>query len=1678
MQDDGDDRPSADREMLIRAAIRGWRDSLIDLTPSSPLLNLEPSTTSMITLTRPAAGELLSRFRLGGSYTFRSLPPEPREPPRNWWERADSAAGRGRQASAAAAIPPAAADVLDTDKDPDELACALRSLARRSDQVYLDRGLRVLYLAFGTLTWTDEHGARYTSPLLLVPARLVTTGPRQLPTLEPTEDDPLVNPALSLALSRYGISLPGAGGTDDPDDLADQPLGGLLDALRESVAAQDGWRVDDSVVLSCFSFATEAIYQDLLDHQDLIAAHPAVRALAAAGPDAGGRGFAFDGIAQYEIDTRAAPEMTPVVLDADASQRACIAAALAGRSFVMTGPPGTGKSQTIANIIGAALHAGKTVLFVSEKAAALDVVRDRLGGVGLGAYLLELHSHEATRRQVAVSLGKALDTVPAAPAPMPPTDVDAARRRREELTAYADAVNRPRGPLGYSLYDILGVIASLGAVPAAPATGHAPVADLTVEVYGEIRRIAATLAAAWRPAAQEGAFVWRGVTERGSLDVQLYEAASALDALAGMTRLNEALANVTGLARPSDADALAGLLSHLLTWPLNLPDEWLTASTLDTVDAAVAQLTATLSEIAAREDRAARAAGVGWSAIPQRDMLPAIDGEALAELTPTYADVGGLTVEQITALSRALSADADMLAERLRTLSGLASRLGMRGPATFGEAADLLAMAQLAAEPDRPERGWLSIPGHHAAREAGHALYDAQHALAQAEAEAGAYYTSEALHQDVYGLAHRFETEHHRIGRLSSEYRADKKTVATFTKEEIDRDTALRQLALAVAWKRAAEALASAEASHAPLLGRYYAGGTTDFDRLGRALAHAEDAVQRARGQDLWKAADHIAADAVPDPAIVGSAAEVRQDLSAWQAELAPAPMTAARPDVLNGTIAGAVGWLRAHVGALRAAGAFAHEVGEAVGRRSLTFGQARHLVALREAADSARQRLTSQHAVLRDVCGDLYAGAETDVAALREALDWARRLRAMIAGGTAGLTPAHLKAAESAVPTAQLAAAAEAWRQARDAVLAAFGPDRRRELAPELDDYDGAARLIEAMFDDSAGRNEWHAYQAARAPLAAYGLDVAIDFCITEQVEPAQVPRVIERAVLQEWVEHHLRTDPALATVGAADRDALVAEYQELDRALIAAAAGDIIRECNARRPRGDAGETAIRGEAAIIRGEAEKKGGHLPVRTLIEQARHVCQAIKPCFLMSPLTVSRYLPPGLGFDVVIFDEASQVSPAAALNCIYRGSSLILAGDRRQLSPCGFSGDDAPDEWSGEPAEPPGRRSILDLAQESGAYRDLTLRWHYRSRYEALIAFSNAAFYEGRLVTFPSRHSDGPNAGVELFWVEGTYRRQTSRDNPDEAAHVAERVIHHYDTHPDLSLGVVTVSAAQADAIDAAVSRARLHRPDLDKFFTSDRLRGFFVKSIAAVQGDERDVVIFSFGYGPDENGQITMVFGPLSGRGGWRALNVATTRARHRTEVVSSIRATDIPASVPGEGLRYLRSYLDYAARGLEALVPGAGGDGESPFEDSVIKVIRSWGYGLTPRVGTAGYRIDIGIHYPSHPGVYALGVECDGYQYDSAKAARDRDRLREQVLRDLGWNLHRIWGAAWHRDRDGEERRLMAAIERAMAAPPDGVLGGATGPGEAAPPAGDEHIVTAPADGWHSGVRDPARP
>ena len=328
------------------------------------------------------------------------------------------------------------------------------------------------------------------------------------------------------------------------------------------------------------------------------------------------------------------------------------------------------------------------------------------------------------------------------------------------------------------------------------------------------------------------------------------------------------------------------------------------------------------------------------------------------------------------------------------------------------------------------------------------------------------------------------------------------------------------------------------------------------------------------------------------------------------------------------------------------------------------------------------------------------------------------------------------------------------------------------------------------------------------------------------------------------------------------------------------------MINRCSERRPK------SLVGEAGIINQQALLKRKHMPTRTLLTRAGHAAQLLKPCFMMSPLTVSQFLPPELHFDVVIFDEASQVREADAVCSIFRGDQLIVAGDPKQLPPTSFfqGGDGA--DGDGQDDDGDGIldfESILDRCEAQGLPM-LPLNWHYRSRHESLITFSNRSFYGGRLQTFPGATFEAPDLGVEFIKVDGRYARGGLRDNPIEAEAVVDRIVFHRQRHPDLTLGVVALSAAQQSCIEATIERRRALEPELRDLVTDSRLDGFFVKNLENVQGDERDLIIISIGYGPDEFGKLTMQFGPLMKANGWRRLNVAVTRAKRRVEVVSSI--------------------------------------------------------------------------------------------------------------------------------------------------------------------------------------------
>ena len=427
---------------------------------------------------------------------------------------------------------------------------------------------------------------------------------------------------------------------------------------------------------------------------------------------------------------------------------------------------------------------------------------------------------------------------------------------------------------------------------------------------------------------------------------------------------------------------------------------------------------------------------------------------------------------------------------------------------------------------------------------------------------------------------------------------------------------------------------------------------------------------------------------------------------------------------------------------------------------------------------------------------------------------------------------------------------------------------------------------------------------------------------------------------------------------------------------------------------------------------------------------------------MMSPLSVSLFLDADTyKFDVVVFDEASQICTEEAVGAIYRSSQVIIAGDDKQLPPTNFFSASKTDvdydtETEDDDDDSDSYESVLDEALT--VLPERSLLWHYRSRHEDLIAFSNAKIYKN-LVTFPSSIERDHDIGVEYIYVSnGIYDRSGKRDNPVEAQKIAETVFEHFQKFPQRSLGVVTFSGSQQQAVEAAIRQIRLKDQRYEEFFNEDKDEAFFIKNLENVQGDERDTIILSIGYAKDQNGIMYMNFGPLTKSGGYRRLNVAITRAKYNVKLVGSILPTDISVDVTSDGAKMLRSYIDFAINGKSTIVNElqvpASVNVESPFEESVYDFLISNGYNVATQVGCSGFRIDLAIRHPKLSGRFVLGIECDGATYHSARTARERDRLRQMVLENIGWKIYRIWSTDWIKDQNTEGRKLIENIEEAI--------------------------------------------
>jgi very-short-patch-repair endonuclease len=542
-------------------------------------------------------------------------------------------------------------------------------------------------------------------------------------------------------------------------------------------------------------------------------------------------------------------------------------------------------------------------------------------------------------------------------------------------------------------------------------------------------------------------------------------------------------------------------------------------------------------------------------------------------------------------------------------------------------------------------------------------------------------------------------------------------------------------------------------------------------------------------------------------------------------------------------------------------------------------------------------------------------------------------------------------------------------------------------------------------------------------------------------EIKPECAIDCFDRIYYGQLLRAFIKEKPQLAQFDGVLHGQCVEEFKELDKERLLLAKYRTLLKHHESMPPSSGGI----GPAGIVKSEVERKRGHRTVRKLLKDAGTVVQAIKPVFMMSPLSVAQFLEPGaVDFDLLVIDEASQVQPVDALGAIARCKQIVVVGDSKQLPPTRFfnrltsdSSEEDEDQETLGVAEAKDIESILGLCTARGIPSSM-LRWHYRSRHHSLIAVSNHEFYDNELFIVPSPYSTSSTLGVKFHHIaDGVFDSGKTGTNRVEAKAICRAIIEHARKNPNLTLGVAAFSVKQRQAILDELELLRRECPDTEPFFNNHLHEPFFVKNLENVQGDERDVIFISVGYGKDVHGWMAMRFGPLSNEGGERRLNVLISRAKQRCEVFSSITADDIDLErAGGRGVMALKVFLSFAKTGLLSISKRTGKEEQSPFEEAVCKAIEGLNYEVHTQVGIAGFFIDLAVLDKDGSGRYLLGIECDGASYHSSRSARDRDRLRQAVLEDHGWLIHRIWSIDWFQRPQEQLRKVAESIEKAKIA------------------------------------------
>ncbi len=1600
-----------------------WRSRLLDLSLRNRLLNFRETKSTIQILS--AAPELVED-ELAAERVL-SLQPKPRimseSDPRNAAtfterQRSDALLDHLRDELAHGR--------LHTNLDESEHSRRLTELYRSARAALDENGANTLFAAVGILEWREtEHSDRVLrAPLLLVPVELRRRSVLDGFSLCRIEEETLLNFTLMEMLRQnFRMEIPGLDPL--PEDESGVNVARVFQTFRDTVRNLSGWEVKTEIWLGQFSFAKFLLWKDLADRLDALTRNRIVNHLV----NEGSAPFpnAPDEITPARLDALFHPKDVYCPRSADSSQLAAVLAAAAGQDFVLEGPPGTGKSQTITNVIAHCLSQGKRVLFVAEKRAALDVVHRRLREDGLEPFCLELHSNKTGKTEVLSQFDRALKYVDSSTTSDWNQRTEQIERLRAALNDYAHTLHR-RMPCGLSAYSCLDYLLPRQSEP-------------TVR-FGE-RTNFLNVSAEWLESARATS---RVLQERSRLLSPLSEHPLSSVAHRDWSPLWAERAAETIRSVSKHTEVTTRCTADLLAW-LGRPQRENSRQRL--------------SELHGLVESLLRAPAVGGAFVARPWHEIDDDLSRWVRLVGDRIQLRGQLASLLPAKAQTTESPCEQWdSERHQRAQAL------------GRA--VLQQADSTANATRELRAALEVAGVTLSLSHLHQLFELSESLIAPLDVGREFFTSTwSSWREKLERWTALARERAQLRKALSDY--DEARLLALDLDRLQADVRSAPISWFLGrWlriRRVTKQLASARRDLSPPVVTSLVLTVESALRL-RAITAELSSDQALASQHLgtaWNSGE-------PTPELLTQAASWGDVLHARLAALAGGDSS------LQTRISGAAASLVARSG--RPADVRLTRFREAFGQfctslnafvRETTVSRASldaasdHLESVRhtlgvllpalDRLGAVSATLTAERAAAVACLGELWRHGEPVTDELVNARSWGAvfhsRLTRCAGEDLSWLTQLrHLFEATFTEGSAAIGDGTavherlvrfrdsyDAWAHAFDRISAELQL-RTGALDGSSDYLPSVAHLLEGLQRSWGKIRDWCSWQKARAQALELGLEPIVEHLEAAdgaQVDaPALFERSFRRALLYALIEH----EPPLREFFGREHSERIERFRELDSD-IARVARDLIRaKLAAGVPQEEVPADIPKAELGLLRKELGKKMRHIPVRQLLGRIPTLLPRLKPCVLMSPLSVAQYLDPTHEtFDVVIFDEASQIPVWDAVGAIARGRQLIVVGDPKQLPPTNFFSASEDDEDDRTPEEHKDLESILDELTTVGL-RKKRLQWHYRSRHEGLIAFSNRQYYENELLTFPSPDTGG--GGVRLVHLpHARYDKGKSRTNRAEALALVDDLVARLrqSDGPQRSIGVVTFSSAQQKLVEDLLDQKRREHPEIERHFGDEPpVEGepVFVKNLESVQGDERDVILFSICYGPDESGKVSMNFGPLNRDGGERRLNVAVTRAKHEVVVYSGLRADQIDLNrSKATGVRDLKYFLDYADRGPRALIAAntstSDAEPDSEFERLVAQRIRSAGYTVHHQVGCSGYRVDLAVVDPAAPGRYLLGIECDGATYHRAATARDRDKLRQSILEGLGWKLHRIWSTDWWHDADAEFARVLSAIKSA---------------------------------------------